>query len=602
MGLFSRRRAVSPSEVQQQARQLREQFRQSGPAKEILDESWRQMLLCADELMSGDERFARLLLDTAHTCFVLHAETRQWLIAVASAVQFGVAVGSIDVQSARRRAPFPEQLLPAVQDMTDLAVEVAHRAEVPLAGCLIAESLTTRRFTDRMYQRELSAILSHDDALRRLRATVTAQRGQLAAARKPLPAAPDSEAADPAAAVRAQFDELLLHDLDTAVASGGGRSLFAGTTAVPAVLAASTTGRSVVFVAPGLGQGAAFRLERPESGRNLCESVRLPRLGRAAVKEQARQVREVLRSDERRKTVRKEAIDSALKAVADAVWEPIFDAWPDLRDERVALVPVGASALLPLYTAPVDGVPVCAGTDLTVVPSGRSLMIAGAWPRSPHQDPLVAADPWYAEGAGAAPIPYTVSEAQAVAAVHGVAPQILRGAAVASVGDDAGAFDRLRTLDRPPAADEAAGADDLVRRISAANLIHLAGHGILDGGDPLRSALLLGQPLPLSALLEHDLRRGTTIVLSACHLADVGTAQTSEQLGFPGAMLAMGASSVIAALWPVPDSADTVTLMTYLHEELRTNTPSAALGHAVARAAGEGMGTAVWAPFIHFGA
>ncbi|MEC3994098.1 CHAT domain-containing protein [Actinacidiphila sp. DG2A-62] len=595
MGLFSRGRDNLP-EAQRQAGRLRERFRQSGPTKDIVDESWRQMLLCADELMGGDERFARLLLDTAHTSFVLHAETGQWLVAVASALQFGVAVASIEVQSARDDTPFPEQLWPAVQDMTDLAVEVAHRARVPLAGCLIAESLTTRRFTDRMYQRELSAILGEDDVLRRLRAIVASQREQLAAAREPLPEAPDS-----AAALRAHMDDLLLHDLDAAVAGGAGRSLFAGTTAVPAVLAASTTGRSVVFVAPGLGQGAAFRLEGPETGRDLCESVQLPRLGRAAVREQARRVREVLRSDERRTTVRGEAIDAALKAVSEAVWEPVFDAWPDLRDGRVALVPLGASASLPLFTAPVDGAPVCGGTDLTVVPSGRSLMVAGAWPRSPRQDPLVAADPWYADGAGAVPIPCTVAEARAVAAVHGVAPHILREAAVAP-GGGAGAFDRLRTIDRPPAADEAAGADDLVRRISAANLIHLAGHGHLDGDDPLRSALLLGRPLPLSALLDHDLRRGTTIVLSACHLADVGTAQTSEQLGFPGAMLAMGASSVIAALWPVPDSSDTVTLMTYLHEELRTATPSAALGHAVTRAAADGMRAAVWAPFVHFGA
>ena len=38
-------------------------------------------------------------------------------------------------------------------------------------------------------------------------------------------------------------------------------------------------------------------------------------------------------------------------------------------------------------------------------------------------------------------------------------------------------------------------------------------------GNPLSSELLLGRSRLLSELLQHDLQRGTTVVLSACHLA-----------------------------------------------------------------------------------
>ncbi|MFF7265099.1 CHAT domain-containing protein [Streptomyces sp. NPDC008159] len=104
---------------------------------------------------------------------------------------------------------------------------------------------------------------------------------------------------------------------------------------------------------------------------------------------------------------------------------------------------------------------------------------------------------------------------------------------------------------------------------------------------PAQSSLLLGQPIKLGTLMREDLARGSTIILSACHLAGIGTALSGEQLGFPAAMLALGASSVIAALWPVPDSTHTVRMMADLHEKLRDPavSPSIALGQAVARAA-----------------
>ena len=402
--------------------------------------------------------------------------------------------------------------------------------------------------------------------------------------------------------------------------------MLTGGTVVPAALAASLSGRSVITVAPGLGPGAAFRLDPAGADRGdraLCESIALPQLDLEAVREQARQVREVLSSGERRVPVRNQAIAAALAAVAASVWEPVLAAWPDLRGGRVALVPLGASALLPLFTAPVSGAPACTVMDLTVVPSGKALLFASAWPRSSHETVLVAADPWYDDGANPH-IPFTVEEGRAVAATHGVAPLILREAVDGPLlghAEDAasgptstadhpeaeiGLNDRLRTLTVPPRPGTEPSPplpDALIARITAADLIHLACHGNPDPHEPLQSMLLLGQPVPLGTLLPRDLRRGTTIVLSACHLASIGSEQSSEQLGFPAAMLAMGAGSVIAALWTVPDSNETVRLMTYLHEQLLAPavTPSIALGRAISQAVANGLRPAAWAPLTHFG-
>ncbi|WP_345621266.1 hypothetical protein [Streptomyces ziwulingensis] len=165
------------------------------------------------------------------------------------------------------------------------------------------------------------------------------------------------------------------------------------------MLATGRTARSVLCPAPGVEGGTAIRLETPKTGRELCRSIALPGLGHEEV--QAR------------------------------------------LEGRVALVPLRQSALLPLYSAPVDGIPVRGLADLTVVPSGNA----------------------------------------------------------------------------------------------------------------------------------HDLRRGTSVGLSACHLAGIGTRLPENKM------------------------------MATLHEELRAGTPpSAALGKVVARAAADGFRPKAWGPRTHFGA
>jgi hypothetical protein len=600
MGLFAAHRMAEYEKVERAIKELQQLGRREGTAA-AADGSWTLMRRCFDKMARGRAWYAPLTLKASRVSFGMHAELGQWFFAACSSLSYSSAVAMMDAEYSRRGAPFPEDFFPDMQMMAEMSVDVAHRAGVPLVGCLVAEALTGLQMGDRTIARETSDFLDGEDVVQRLRAL----RRSVGEAVQQARSASKATGVDTVAALRVMADEMLVRDLDTTLDEFSKGHILSGSNTVSAVLAASKTSRSVVYVAPGTTSGAAIRMDAPETGRELCESVALPGLRVEAVRDHLEKMHAVLSSGEPRKKVRDRAVRDAHAAVGDAVWKPLLTAWPDLMGTRVALVPLGESARLPLYTAPADdtGTPACGLMDLTVAPSGNALMFAGAWPRPSQIDPLVVADPWYDDGAGAGPIPFTVPEARDVAAVYGVKPIFFREETKATAAEDGG--DRLRGLTRSPGSAALSGAapQELSDLMASANLIHLAGHGFLDPQNPLDSAVLLGRPLSLSALLGHDLRRGTTVVLSACHLAGIGTRLPGEQLGFPAALLAMGASSVVAALWAVPDTEETIRLMSTFHGELaRGTSPSAALGQAVTRAAADGARPTMWGPFTHFGA
>ncbi|MFJ2735050.1 MULTISPECIES: CHAT domain-containing protein [unclassified Streptomyces] len=602
MGLFTVHRTAEYEKVAQAIKELQQLGMREG-TEAAVDGSWKLMRRCFCKMAQGRAWYAPMTLHASRVSFGMHADVGQWFFAACSSLSYSAAVAMMEAQCSKQGAPFPEEFFADMQMMAEMSVDVAHRAGVPLVGYLVAEALTGLQMGDRTIARETSDLLGGDDAVQPLRALRRSVREALRQARS----APSNAAGvDTVAALRVMADEMLVRDLDATLDRFSKGHILSGSNTVSAILAASKTSRTVVYVAPGTTSGAAIRMDAPESGRDLCTSVSLPGLRVEAVRNHLQKMHAVLSSDEPRKRVRDRAVRDAHAAVGDAIWKPLLAAWPDLLGARIALVPLGESARLPLYTAPVDetGTPVCGLMDLTVAPSGNALMFAGAWPRPSRIDPLVVADPWFDDGAGAGPIPFTVPEAREVAAVHGVKPVIFREEAKAvATGDDG---ERLRGLTGPrgSAALPEAGASSrgLSELMASANLIHLAGHGFLDPHHPLDSSVLLGRPLPLSALLDHDLRRGTTVVLSACHLAGIGTRLPGEQLGFPAAMLAMGASSVVAALWSVPDAEEVVRLMATFHKLVRGTSPSAALGQAVSRAAAEGTRPTMWGPFTHFGA
>ncbi|MGI5170372.1 CHAT domain-containing protein [Spirillospora sp. CA-253888] len=550
-------------------------------------EVWDLQKRCFLRLGIGDVSVARPLLDIAALSFDIDVAARQWIPATTDALVFTAAVQALEVAEARKGGSLPEDLLPRVQEMADRAGYAAHRSGVPLAAAMLVENLTNNLLGDRMYARELSEVLRRHDPiteLRQIKGTLDRRLGHLRA---------DQPRGTSPALLRQQVERQFLSDLQASARLGPEGYVLTASVPVHAVHGASTTGRSVLYVIPGPGAGALVRLDAPETGRDLCDSVEAPLLSLERVRAQTAEIRRVLAGGERRTRIIDQAVTAALEQAAAAVWEPALRAWPDLLDSKVALVPLSESALLPLYTAPVGGVPVCARTDLTIAPSGSALMMAGLWPEPETLDVLVAADP----GLDGDPIPMVVPEAERIAAVHGVDPWIVgRPETMPAHGG------QTRRSARGPRPDARSTPDSgLLERLSKASLAHLACHGTLDPHQPLDSALALGGQIPLRAFLEKDLRPGTTLVLSACHLASIDTAHAAEQLGFPGALLAAGARSVIAALWPIPDAPATADLMTGLHHALKGRSPSVALGERIGAAAASGVRPDLWAPLACFG-
>jgi CHAT domain-containing protein/tetratricopeptide (TPR) repeat protein len=121
--------------------------------------------------------------------------------------------------------------------------------------------------------------------------------------------------------------------------------------------------------------------------------------------------------------------------------------------------------------------------------------------------------------------------------------------------------------------------------------IHIATHGIVDAQVPELSALILGSYDAGGATTDRAVRvadvslrtlTADVAVLSACETA-LGKEVRSEGLvGMSSTMLARGARSVVASLWPVPDEVG-AHLMTEFYQHMLQDSmaPEAALGMAM---------------------
>ena len=92
-----------------------------------------------------------------------------------------------------------------------------------------------------------------------------------------------------------------------------------------------------------------------------------------------------------------------------------------------------------------------------------------------------------------------------------------------------------------------------LRALDGADIAHVAAHGSFRADNPLFSSLLLSD----GPLTVYDLERlGTApraIMLAACDSALSAAGPGDEMTGLAGALLAVGASAVIAPLLPLPD-------------------------------------------------
>lgn len=110
---------------------------------------------------------------------------------------------------------------------------------------------------------------------------------------------------------------------------------------------------------------------------------------------------------------------------------------------------------------------------------------------------------------------------------------------------------------------EAATSEELLGALASAEVVHVAAHGLHRADSPLFSSLRMSD----GDVFAHELPAGGVgaghVVLAAC---DVGTAQVrpgDEPLGLAHTLLALGVSSVVAAVAPVRDEAAAEAMVAY---------------------------------------
>jgi tetratricopeptide (TPR) repeat protein len=122
--------------------------------------------------------------------------------------------------------------------------------------------------------------------------------------------------------------------------------------------------------------------------------------------------------------------------------------------------------------------------------------------------------------------------------------------------------------------EEAATAEAVLGAMDGAELVHVAAHGRFRGDNPQFSCLELADG-PLTVYDLERLRRAPRrLVLSACDSALSAVHPGDELMGLAAAVFALGTSTLIASVTPVPDD-ETRTLMVDLHERLAAGTPPA---------------------------
>jgi hypothetical protein len=368
-----------------------------------------------------------------------------------------------------------------------------------------------------------------------------------------------------------------------------------------AARAAQLTGRTLLYLAAGVGErsGVAQRVCLSQENRASIEMTELPALGSASAKELASAIRAAVRKihlGEVSGTDDNGSLLMTLKEVGKRVWLRILNTWPDILSSPLAVVPLGLTSQLPLYTAIVNDLPICSGADITIVPSATMLHFSSLPFRSNKSGSVfIGADPWYGPDA----IPQTLLEAQTVAEVYGRKPLLHRAVSNQEFGETSRVFrgDQRRTDRSAAVARKLAG---LMREVST---VHLACHGVLDLTGPF---LFFEEPVALDEIHQSGgfptFSGWPVIVLSACELGgSVEENIPAEQWGFPAGLLAMGARAVVGPSWPVPDTQDTIDLMKNFHLGLGLSTSAAALGKIIGDAYKAGVSPQVWGSFAHYG-
>lgn len=289
--------------------------------------------------------------------------------------------------------------------------------------------------------------------------------------------------------------------------------------------------------------------------------------------------------------------DSAVRDVLAWTWDamvaPVADALGDAP--TVGLVPVGRLASLPLAAA--GAAP--AGSLLSrtlprLLPAARAVRPPTPWPEAPGV--VVGVDP----GEGGRRLPYAAAEAGLVADCY----TRVRHVSVPRPEEPAARREGRRVLRargtasgaRPPGS----AAEDWAEAFGGAEIAHVICHYDLDPERPFDSVLRFGDGVRVADLLRQRLPGAPHLVLSACDTGLGGIRLPDEALGLGTALLAAGARSAVAALWPLDDELAAGFMAAY-HRRLATGTdPAEALAATQREAAAEGPAV-VWPGLVHLG-
>lgn len=141
---------------------------------------------------------------------------------------------------------------------------------------------------------------------------------------------------------------------------------------------------------------------------------------------------------------------------------------------------------------------------------------------------------------------------------------LLLGPRIPTGGNELAAVaDVWRSAGRAVASHPLATTTDLLDAFAAADLVHVAAHGVHAQQSPLFSRLELHDgPLFAHELTGRD-RVAQHVVLSACDLGRSRVGAGDEPLGIVAALLGLGVPSVLAAAGPVDDALATLVMTSY---------------------------------------
>jgi CHAT domain-containing protein/tetratricopeptide (TPR) repeat protein len=231
-------------------------------------------------------------------------------------------------------------------------------------------------------------------------------------------------------------------------------------------------------------------------------------------------------------------------ALAASLSELLLGPWSELLDqhERVVFVPHAALTGVPLHLLAVGGAMLADRHVVSYAPSSSHVLTLadGPAPGSSGRAAVVG-DPAYAPDRGLSRLAGSGVEARAVAATLGAGSALTGGAAT---------------------------REAVLAQGAGASVVHLGTHGVLDERAPNRSFLALAgtDALTPADLFGVDID-GSMVVMSACNSGRGTATAGGDVVGLTRAVLASGAGSVVASLWPVGDEAGCL-IMSGFYEHL----------------------------------